>query len=389
MKKRATSSSADKNLIFCKKRLFLIMPIILILINFVYAEIRINEVELNPAGSDGGKEWIELYSDSLINLEGWKLVNHDNKVLFLNQSFNGYLIINFEEQWLDNENESIILYNGNSLVSITPVLKDSSNDNKAWNYCNGVLRFLISSSGLSNNCQTQSNNTNSNSTNNTPNSTDQTNPANNSSNSEIFLILDWDENDIINGESFEITIKAYNLLDKEYDIKTGIYDEDNKLISQTYDENEKWVSSSEYYNKFFRGPGSAEEDIKLRVKESYRHFKGDVKIIARIRETGSSVYKKEKQEDIEILKSKVDEENYQVTAIEDDSERISQQKETKIVESENIIYLAKNKNIKSESIKTSKNTIYQSKNEIIKAYSIYFFAFLLIILCVLLVFVKI
>jgi len=60
------------------------MPIILILINFVYAEIRINEVELNPAGSDGGKEWIELYSDSLINLEGWKLVNHDNKVLFLN-----------------------------------------------------------------------------------------------------------------------------------------------------------------------------------------------------------------------------------------------------------------------------------------------------------------
>ncbi len=355
----------------------------LLLISLVNAEVRINEVELNPYGSDTGNEWIELYSDSLINLESWKLVNTDNEIIPLNQSFSGYKIINLEEQWLDNENESVILYNGDSLISITPVLRDNNNDNRTWNYCNGVWLFLSSTPGLINACS-QSNNQSDN--------TNQTNPnfnnTNNSSNLEISLILDWDDEDIVNGKTFEITIKAENLENKNYDIKVGIYDEDNRLISQTYDENEKWVSSSEYYNEFFSGSGSVEEHIKLRIKESYRDFKGDAVIIVRLRETGSAVYKKEKKEDIEILKNRINEDGNQENLISNGPEIINKQ-EAKIIESENIIYLTKSKNLETESIKTNKNTIYKSKNELIKTYSIYFFAFLLVVLCVLLVFIRI
>jgi hypothetical protein len=375
-----------------KKAGILILIVSLILINLIYAEVRINEVELNPVGTDTGQEWVELYSDSLINLDGWKLVNHDNKVLPLNQSFNGYLVINFKEQWLDNENESIVLYNGNSLVSMTPVLKDSSNDNKTWNYCNDKWLFLIPSSGLANNCGTQSNSTN-NQTN--PNPTNNTtNSTNSSSNATISLDLDWDEDDIVNGKDFDITVTAYNLQDKEYDIKVSI-SYDSKVISQTYDENEKWVSSSEYYSGFFKGPGNQSEDITLRIKDSYRDFKGDADIIVRIREKGASLYKKEKQDNIEILKSRIisttsTNTNSEGTLVSSESTTQDLTDTNSDSESENIIMLGKTiKESGTEDIKTSKNTIYQSKNEIIKTYSIYLFAVLLIGLCVLLAIKKI
>ena len=37
----------------------------------------INEWEQNPEGTDGGKEWIELYNPTLeaVNIGGWKLVD--------------------------------------------------------------------------------------------------------------------------------------------------------------------------------------------------------------------------------------------------------------------------------------------------------------------------
>ena len=53
-----------------KSLICLLVLIILSLINCVNAEIRINEVELNPKGDDAGYEWIELYSEYEINLSG-------------------------------------------------------------------------------------------------------------------------------------------------------------------------------------------------------------------------------------------------------------------------------------------------------------------------------
>lgn len=46
-----------------------------VLFNPIYANLVINEVMIDPEGSDTGKEWIELYNSSneTINLEGWKI----------------------------------------------------------------------------------------------------------------------------------------------------------------------------------------------------------------------------------------------------------------------------------------------------------------------------
>jgi hypothetical protein len=366
-----------------KKVGILIIIVSLLFINLVSAEIRINEVELNPEGSDGGNEWIELYSSQEANLTGWKLINHDDKIKILNQSFNGFLIINFNEQWLDNENESVKLYNEDNLIHSTPILKDSFNDNRTWLYCNGNWRFLSSSKGYDNNCQIPSNNTN--------NQTNQTNPPNNTgnnSNSDISLEIDWDDNKIINGEDFKIEIRAFNLGNKKYDIKASIYDK-NQIISQTYNEEDKWISSTEYFKEFFTGSGEQSEDIKMRIKEIYRSFKGDAIIKIRVRETGGSSYKKEIEEDIEILKSRDNEK------ISEDTNNAGSEKiiEGKIVGKKDIITtetikLGNKEKSANENIKTNNEIVYQSKNESIKKYLIYFSAFLLIVFCILFVFIK-
>ncbi|MBL7148056.1 MAG: lamin tail domain-containing protein [Nanoarchaeota archaeon] len=50
------------------KKLFLVFGISLILLNFVSAEILINEIMYNPEGDDNNKEFIEIFSDSFVNL---------------------------------------------------------------------------------------------------------------------------------------------------------------------------------------------------------------------------------------------------------------------------------------------------------------------------------
>jgi len=50
--------------------------IILILLPIVKS-VRINEVELNPAGTDSGNEWIELYSPVTVDLTGY-LIHSSN-----------------------------------------------------------------------------------------------------------------------------------------------------------------------------------------------------------------------------------------------------------------------------------------------------------------------
>jgi len=160
--------------------------------------VRINEIELNPEGTDSGNEWIELYSEQNIDLNGWKLVNNDNKVINLSQNFNGYLIINFSGQWLDNSNESLKLFNDLSLVDSTPKLEDNYNNEKTWQYCSGDWTFIASTKNSANSCSSQSQSqtpTQNNSQNNTPNTQQE---------AKISLEADWDEESIINGEEFEI-----------------------------------------------------------------------------------------------------------------------------------------------------------------------------------------
>jgi hypothetical protein len=97
----------------------------------------INEFELNPAGSDSGNEWVELFNpgENSIDLTGWTLKNNDNDVYSLSGTISpkGYEVITFSGLWLDNSDEKVILLNPSSQeIDSTPIKVDSSNDDNTW-----------------------------------------------------------------------------------------------------------------------------------------------------------------------------------------------------------------------------------------------------------------
>lgn len=113
--------------------------------------IKINEVELNPLGTDSGNEWLELYSEEEINFENYKIVNNDGVNISLNGSFIGYYLYIFDKQWLDNSDEKIFLYKNDELIDETIIFEDSENDDFTFQLCNG-WEFLESTEGEENNC---------------------------------------------------------------------------------------------------------------------------------------------------------------------------------------------------------------------------------------------
>jgi hypothetical protein len=127
---------------------------IVMVTSFVSA-IRINEFEANPSGSDSGNEWVELYSEEEIDLEGYYL-QADNETLELNGVFSGYLVISFESQFIDNVNEIVYLKRGEDIIDETEMLDDSKNNGKTWNFCGEEWEFLEDSKGEINSCSEDS-----------------------------------------------------------------------------------------------------------------------------------------------------------------------------------------------------------------------------------------
>jgi len=132
-------------------RLLLSLALIIFLLSSISA-IRINEVEMNPAGTDAGNEWIELYNDGDISLEGYMIVNGDGKNISLNNTFNGYFVYTFAKQWLDNSNESVSLYKNSELIDKTDLFEDSKNDDLTYQFCSSSWKFITSTKGSENNC---------------------------------------------------------------------------------------------------------------------------------------------------------------------------------------------------------------------------------------------
>lgn len=207
------------------------------------------------------------------------------------------------------------------------------------------------------------------------------NESNNSNNeTKIFLRLDWNNNEIVNGNEFNIKIRVFNLKDKNYDVKLYIYEDDkNDPISQSRDQDFKWISSDRYVKDFFIGPGNESDSMKLRINQKYYLFAGSATIIARIRESGTSSYIEE-QEDIFIFKNKSLEQQTGNDYLEQDNNANAVYEESSI--SKEVIRIGANK--ETESIKTQNNIVYESKNELIKRYSIYGFIILIIIFLILL-----
>ena len=354
-------------------------------ISIVSAEVRINEFESNPLGSDSGNEWIELYSENQINLSGWKIMNNDNGSLELNQTINGYLIINLQGQWLDNSDERIFLYNQNSLIDSSILLSDSANDNKTWQYCTGNWNFTIQTKNSQNNCSSPTN---------PPQNNTQNPNQNNTQNQEASISLDmgWNEDDIVNGDEFEIEVSAENLEDEEYNVKVWIeFEDEDTIISDRYGEDssgeEVWKSGSYYIYNLLNGPGDETEKVNLRIRENYKDFNGDAKIFFKL-STGEEISK-----DIEILEKEEDKVAKKKEVIkQNNTQEIKTTAKSTTSVSGNVIKLgsseSKEASINNENTANS-NLIYESKNEKIKIYAIIGFAALCLGLAILMVFKKI
>jgi len=103
----------------------------------------VNEVEMNPSGTDAGYEWVELYNPTSISVDisGWNIKTTGGKrtetiTIPSGTSINskGFYCHTFSSQWLDNDNnESVILSNSQgSEVDRTPGKNDTSNDSRSW-----------------------------------------------------------------------------------------------------------------------------------------------------------------------------------------------------------------------------------------------------------------
>ncbi len=130
-----------------------VLLIILLSINFACADIRINEVELNPAGDDNKNEWIELYSQTQVNLINWTILSSNGRNISFNASFEGYYIITTPYNFLTNKDNALTLKNDFGVViDWVKSLTDNNNNDYSWQYCLENWTFTNSSKGQDNNC---------------------------------------------------------------------------------------------------------------------------------------------------------------------------------------------------------------------------------------------
>ncbi|MEM2839143.1 MAG: lamin tail domain-containing protein [Thermoplasmata archaeon] len=107
----------------------------------------INEVELNPAGTDAGREWVEIYNplDKEIELKGYSLETMHGEIAALSLDGviapRGYRVFTFSKTSLDNGNpgdsfafgDSIALLNPDGdALDITPVISDTTSNSDTW-----------------------------------------------------------------------------------------------------------------------------------------------------------------------------------------------------------------------------------------------------------------
>ena len=108
--------------------------LVVLILNVVSATVYINEVELNPFGSDAGNEWVEIYNDGPeVNISGWTLKNNDDDYYFFDGIKIGtnqfYVIDNLDG--LDNTDESLILFTSeNFSMDTSGLISDEVGDSK-------------------------------------------------------------------------------------------------------------------------------------------------------------------------------------------------------------------------------------------------------------------
>ena len=103
------------------------------------SHIEIYAFDQNPAGSDKGNEWVTLYSPSneSVDVGNWVLETAEGEKETIPEGTNlypfAYYVYIPPYQWLDNEDESIILKDSEGKeVDRTPVLSDTKDDICCW-----------------------------------------------------------------------------------------------------------------------------------------------------------------------------------------------------------------------------------------------------------------
>jgi hypothetical protein len=201
------------------------------------------------------------------------------------------------------------------------------------------------------------------------------------------LQVNWEEEEIINGEEFEIEVRAFNLKAKNYDLRVWIEFEDNTTcISERYgkyNDEDIWRSGKYYAESFFSGSGNRSDNIKIRIFEEYKNFEDNAIIKAKLRESDSDLIINEISEHIIILKKEIILVNLSQITPQAQNSAQNNQVQSKKIGSESIIILGRTENNVKDSIKLENSIIYKSKNELIKEYLPYAISVICIFLMVL------
>lgn len=215
MKKNCSGAKETSGMTIAIRYLLEILVVFLFIITstvingFNVEALIVSEVELNPEGSDIGNEWVELYSDIPIDLEGYYLINADGQIYNLTGKIDNYLVVKFPKQWLDNSAESVTLIDNESILGITPDLADSKDSGFTWSLCGDQWFLGESSEGSENICPQN----------------DSETPEQNETND------DTDESVEDNEESSDENEEGYDDV-----IDTANYTENSEVVNKEYDQ---------------------------------------------------------------------------------------------------------------------------------------------------------
>jgi len=399
-----------------KKLMVFGISLFILLFSLVSASVRVNEVMADPDRCpDSHCEYIEIYTDTPIELTDW-VINDTRKQITFDFSLEDYLIITANKEsfignfsvneskvieWsvmsLHNSNDSVFLFNNNSEL-IDNFTYDDTTAGISWQFCQDSWIESEPTPGSENNCTIQGDcipdctnkDCGDDGCGGSCGSCESGETCENNEckeNTEIYLEINWDEDKIINGEEFEIEIKAYNLGDDEYYIKVYITKEDDDtIISDRYDKNDdEWKSGTYRVYSFFEGSGNDAEDITLKIRSSYDDFKGDAEL--HIRLEGENEIIKE----IKILEKEEDGEEEED---EDEEEENPAEEPKKSAPVTGGVIRLGNRNNEEENEEDEENkeagegeweegnVLYESGNEKIKKYAIYALNLILIVIII-------
>ena len=385
-----------------KKSWIILLGLIISLLSVicVSAEVRINEV-MHHTNNSFGFEWVELYNSNNENMSliNWKIgdLTTSNKNFSLNISANGFgiiigsgkencLLFNIPLKsccalsqigsGLNDGPEEVFIYNESSfLINNMSYNKNLKPFGKSFQFCSGNWLERNPTPASQNNCSTSQSN---------PTQNNTQNPIQeNNSNPKASISIDWNDDEIINGDEFDIEVNAKNLKNQKYNFKIWIKDDEENIISDRYGEDssekEVWKSGNYYIYNLFEGPGNKTETIKLKIRKGFSDFSGDAEICFKL--------ENQKCEAIEVLKKEavVNKNNTEKIKI------ISKASESTNSISGDVIKLGSSKSketITNNQKNTNSSVVYESKNEKIKIYAIISFAVLCLGLVILVLFNK-